>query len=286
MMSKKKGNHRHTGKSAANGVDVEMGTLLIDYSKLTLKEATPGADGKFHTVILTDGLHDYNIYEDGLPNPELDGSTPSLRARMATVPWCNGLVLGAMVLVAIFVVLAAAYIIVAGGSLNTMVSRSQAFDVNLITETTRSVYAQLAQLELQRFELYQEQMLCLATVQCQRYNDAFFAHFGADLNCDYSIPTFEGLCPVPANAFTPFTYFGLNHTISGGDVRSVFNHASSSSNDFERELASLESRASPASIIPVHHGKHHKPPHVANGNSDAYNYYHYYSNIGSGKSND
>ena len=214
-------------------------------------------------IIMDPVMGEVVVAKDGRINMTVFGSGTSLQQRGGAFGyssgnawwWCIGAILAVVVVSACASVISVGYSVSMGGSMETMASRTQAFDVNLIDRIMHTVYAQIAVMESQRYELYETQMLCLVALECERFNMALMPHFGVALNCDYTQRTFERECPIEPGVFTPFTFFGLNHTVSGGDIRSVFNHRSSSSNDFDRELASLESRAAPA---PVHHG-HHRP---------------------------
>ena len=172
--------------------------------------------------------------------------------------WCSGVILAIVLIAAIFATVGSVYYIMNGKSSETFFSRTQAFDINLINEVVRSTYAQTAQAQVQWFELYRNQMLCLAALQCERYNDAYASRTGVSIECNYEEAVFDMSCPIPPGAITPFTYIGPNHTITGGDVRSVFNHRSSSSANFQQVAHSLEIRGSPTSTVGIHRN-HHRP---------------------------
>ena len=228
-------------------------------------------DGTFRNLVVRDDRKTFEIIQDGRVNftvlpKNAHASRHGFSHTDTGTIWCLGTMLAVVVISAIFSIVAAGYVISSGGVLEIMASRTQAFDINLISQIMHTVYPQMAQLEAQRYELYETQTLCLARLQCERYNLAYFAHFGVELNCDYSLATFESACPVDPGMFTPLTFFGLNYTISGSDVRSVFNHRSSSSNNFDRELDTLESRAAPPSVDQDRHHHH-------NNHNNQQNYY-------------
>lgn len=123
-------------------------------------------------------------------------------------------------------------------------ARTAAFGINEMNAGQRGLLLQGRLIAMEELRLYTQQLYCAMHLQCTRQNAAL----GTTVDCDYSTTTMAIQCPIPNLPFGPLDVFPtLNYTISAEDVRSVLWKASSSSNDFEREIASFEK-----------HGKRHQ----------------------------
>ncbi len=233
---------------------------------------------KIRSLIIMDPSYTWEVVAAGELNSDevVESAGPSLYSwsNQKTVS-CWGIIMVLVLIAVVANVTGVLYIVLGGGSNETFVSRFQAFTINLVDQIFISTYAQQAQSQGQLFEVQRNQMLCLAQLQCMRFNDAYFSHFGVSIDCNYEEVIFDTICPVPIGMFTPFTFIGPNHTISGGDVRAEFNRRSSSSANFANIAASLNARGSPESYVAQHH-EHHKP--IRPAHSGDYNYNDYQDN--------
>lgn len=249
-------------------------TGFVDAGNLTFIDASFAAPSRqdltgnskplIRSLTIGDGVNTWTVVSDGQQNPsELADSSYAMPTswNQSKALACWGVIIAIFIVVAIFAIAGSLFTILGGGANETYFSRFAAFEVTLFDKVMQSTYNQQALAQAQLFELNRHQMLCLAALQCNRFNDAYFAHFGVSINCNYEEVIFDTVCPVPDGAFTPFTFVGPQHSLTGHAVDQVFNHRSSTSADFAQLVHSLDIRQSPESYV------HHRP-----GNSEDYQY--------------